>query len=214
MSSFLMLKKSSIPKPRKKKNKFVLFSLLLIITASSFYGEEIPAAGMSSVAGNRESGPNSGPFFSVENFPRTEGRRPKVAVVLAGGGARGIAHISVLKAIEEAGIPVDMVGGTSMGAIVGGFYAAGYTPSEIESIVRSMDWRFLFFEGDKAFIIPAGFYPVKTFSVFLTPLLPHTRRKLTFRPCRVRSFVSPRMWKPGKRLCLTKVPCRKQSARA
>ena len=145
-----MLKKSSIPKPRKKKNKFVLFSLLLIITASSFYGEEIPAAGMSSVAGNRESGPNSGPFFSVENFPRTEGRRPKVAVVLAGGGARGIAHISVLKAIEEAGIPVDMVGGTSMGAIVGGFYAAGYTPSEIESIVRSMDWRFLFFEGDKA----------------------------------------------------------------
>lgn len=150
MSSFLMLKKSSIPKPRKKKNKFVLFSLLLIITASSFYGEEIPAAGMSSVAGNRESGPNSGPFFSVENFPRTEGRRPKVAVVLAGGGARGIAHISVLKAIEEAGIPVDMVGGTSMGAIVGGFYAAGYTPSEIESIVRSMDWRFLFFEGDKA----------------------------------------------------------------
>lgn len=73
--------------------------------------------------------------------------RPKVAVVLAGGGARGLAHISALKAIEEAGIPVDMVIGNSMGSIVAGLYAVGYTPDEMNQIVQNVDWMKLLLDN-------------------------------------------------------------------
>ncbi len=71
------------------------------------------------------------------------GERKKVGVVLGGGGAKGVAHIGVLKVIEEAGIPVDYVVGTSMGAIVGGLYSIGYTPAEIDSVVKTQDWTML-----------------------------------------------------------------------
>lgn len=73
----------------------------------------------------------------------TEGapKRPRIGLVLSGGGARGAAHIGVLKVIEELRIPVDVITGTSMGAIVGGFYAAGSSPAEIEAMVKSMEWN-------------------------------------------------------------------------
>ena len=67
--------------------------------------------------------------------------RPKVGVVLSGGGAKGAAHIGVLKYIEEAGIPIDYIAGTSMGAIVGGLYAIGYSPDEMLDIISSVDWN-------------------------------------------------------------------------
>lgn len=70
-------------------------------------------------------------------------QRKKVGVVLGGGGAKGVAHIGVLKVLEEAGIPIDYVAGTSMGAIVGGLYAIGYTPAEIDSMVLEQDWTML-----------------------------------------------------------------------
>lgn len=66
--------------------------------------------------------------------------RPKIGLVLSGGGAKGAAHIGVLKYIEEAGIPIDYIAGTSMGAIVGGMYALGYSPDEIFSLISSVDW--------------------------------------------------------------------------
>ncbi len=69
--------------------------------------------------------------------------RKKVAVVLSGGGAKGVAHIGALKVIEQAGIPVDIVVGTSMGAIVGGLYSIGYTPAQLDSMVMSQDWGLL-----------------------------------------------------------------------
>ena len=56
-------------------------------------------------------------------------KRPSLALVLSGGGAKGIAHIAVLKAFEEHGIPIDRIYGTSMGALIGGIYAAGYSPA-------------------------------------------------------------------------------------
>ncbi len=71
---------------------------------------------------------------------------PKVAVVLAGGGARGLAHIGVLKVIKELGIPVDIVTGTSMGAIIGALYSMGYEPEEIDTIMSGTDWIDLFSE--------------------------------------------------------------------
>ena len=66
--------------------------------------------------------------------------RPKVGVVLGGGGAKGAAHIGVLKYLEEMGIPVDYVAGTSMGSIIGGLYAMGYSPDELAQLIAEMDW--------------------------------------------------------------------------
>jgi NTE family protein len=71
------------------------------------------------------------------------GPRKKVGVVLSGGGAKGMAHIGALKVIEEAGIPIDYVVGTSMGSIIGGLYSIGYTPEQMDSMVRRQDWSFL-----------------------------------------------------------------------
>ena len=69
--------------------------------------------------------------------------RKKVAVVLSGGGAKGMAHIGVLKVLEKAGIPIDIVTGTSMGSIVGGLYAIGYNANALDSIVRKQDWSYV-----------------------------------------------------------------------
>lgn len=69
--------------------------------------------------------------------------RKKVGVVLSGGGAKGVAHIGALKVLEAAGIPVDIVTGTSMGSIIGGLYAIGYNATLMDSIVREQDWTFL-----------------------------------------------------------------------
>lgn len=66
--------------------------------------------------------------------------RPKIGLVLSGGGAKGAAHIGVLKYLEEAGIPIDYIAGTSMGSIVGGMYALGYTSDEILEIISAVDW--------------------------------------------------------------------------
>ena len=69
--------------------------------------------------------------------------RKKVGVVLSGGGAKGMAHIGVLKVLERAGIPVDIVTGTSMGSIIGGLYAIGYNANALDSMVRVQDWGYL-----------------------------------------------------------------------
>ena len=66
--------------------------------------------------------------------------RPTVALVLSGGGAKGAAHVGVLKYLEENGIPVDVVIGTSMGGLMGGLYSLGYSATELDSLLRAMDW--------------------------------------------------------------------------
>ncbi len=70
--------------------------------------------------------------------------RPKVGLVLSGGGARGVAHIGVLKVLEEMRIPVDFIAGTSMGSLVGGFYASGLSPKEMEKRIADIDWPSVF----------------------------------------------------------------------
>ena len=74
----------------------------------------------------------------------TRPTRPKVALVLSGGGARGLAEIPFLEAIEQAGIPVDMVLGTSFGALTGALYASGYSPKEIRQVLTTIDYAELF----------------------------------------------------------------------
>ncbi|MGY2225228.1 patatin-like phospholipase family protein [Pseudomonas gingeri] len=67
--------------------------------------------------------------------------RPKVGLVLSGGAARGLAHIGVLKALEEQGIAIDAIAGTSMGAVIGGLYASGYKIDELEKLALDIDWK-------------------------------------------------------------------------
>lgn len=69
-----------------------------------------------------------------------ENARPRVGLVLSGGGARGLAHVGVLKVLEEMRVPVDAIAGTSMGAVIGGLYASGMSAAEIEALVRTLDW--------------------------------------------------------------------------
>ena len=71
----------------------------------------------------------------------SEAPRPKVGLVLSGGAARGLAHIGVLNALEEQGIRIDAIAGTSMGAVVGGLYASGYKIDELEKLALSIDWK-------------------------------------------------------------------------
>lgn len=78
-----------------------------------------------------------------EPAPLTERKegRPRIGLVLSGGGARGAAHIGVLKVLEELRVPIDAIAGTSMGAVVGGLYASGLTASEVESVMTSVNWQ-------------------------------------------------------------------------
>ncbi len=78
--------------------------------------------------------------LSAPRFEARPEQRPKIALVLAGGGAKGAAHIGVLKALEELNIPVDYITGTSMGAYVAGLYATGMSADDIEALVTSIDW--------------------------------------------------------------------------
>ena len=77
----------------------------------------------------------------LPNLSWSDQVHPKIGLVLSGGAARGLAHIGVLKALEEQGIHVDAIAGTSMGAVIGGLYAAGYKVDEIERIAKEMDWQ-------------------------------------------------------------------------
>src|SRR4029078_8928781 len=70
-----------------------------------------------------------------------EGQRPRVGLVLSGGGARGAAHVGVLKVLDEMHVPVDAIAGTSMGAVVGGLYASRMSGAEIETLIRSVNWQ-------------------------------------------------------------------------
>ena len=95
-----------------------LFIVAAILTSSMVYAQE-----------NDSTSTNTG--------------RKKVGVVLSGGGAKGMAHIGVLKVLEEAGIPIDYITGTSMGSIIGGLYAIGYNANSLDSMVRVQDWSYV-----------------------------------------------------------------------
>jgi NTE family protein len=83
-------------------------------------------------------------FGQPEPAAARDGPRPKICVVLSGGGARGAAHVGVLQVLEELGVPVDCIAGTSMGAFVGGLYAAGYSANDLEALMTSINWAVVF----------------------------------------------------------------------
>ncbi|MCI2229308.1 patatin-like phospholipase family protein [Polaribacter sp. MSW13] len=79
-------------------------------------------------------------FLILSTVVFSQQKQPKIGLVLSGGGAKGFAHVSVLKEIDKAGIQLDYIGGTSMGAIIGGLYAAGYSGLQIEEIIKKTDF--------------------------------------------------------------------------
>lgn len=81
-------------------------------------------------------------FFTILHSysQEQETKKPKIGLVLSGGGAKGFAHIGVLKVLEQAGVKIDYIGGTSMGAVVGGLYATGYSARQIDSIFQATDF--------------------------------------------------------------------------
>jgi NTE family protein len=83
-----------------------------------------------------------GLLLGVVGWPASTAHAQKVGLVLSGGGAKGLAHIGVLKVLEKNKIPVDYIIGTSMGSVVGAMYAAGYSPAEIEEIVIQPDFQY------------------------------------------------------------------------
>jgi NTE family protein len=87
---------------------------------------------------------------------KLDGNRPKLGLVLSGGGAKGFAHVGAIKVFEEAGLHFDYIGGTSMGSIIGGLYAMGYHPDTMSRIIRGQDWTMLL--NDK---IPRKYIPIE-----------------------------------------------------
>ena len=85
-------------------------------------------------------------FLFIASAPlllNAQGNRPKIGVTLSGGGAKGLAHVGLLEAIDSAGIRTDYITGTSMGSIIGALYAAGYSGKDIEKMARGLDWNVL-----------------------------------------------------------------------
>ncbi len=112
---------------------FLIFSIECLIFFS--------AAGRTQTTGEieiplgLEESPNSDSFI-----PYVQVKRPKIAIALSGGGARGLAQIGVLKVFERHGLPIDGIAGTSMGAIIGGLFAVGYSATEIDSLAHQIQW--------------------------------------------------------------------------
>ncbi|VAX26644.1 putative patatin-like phospholipase [hydrothermal vent metagenome] len=78
-----------------------------------------------------------------EIFSKFKNKRPKIGVVLAGGGAKGFAHVGVLELLDSLNIPIDYVAGNSMGGLIGGLYSIGYTGKELERFSENLDWNYL-----------------------------------------------------------------------
>jgi NTE family protein len=101
-------------------------------------GLSLPGGAASLSARSPVDGVTDALWLKLRTLP--VGQRPRVALVLSGGGARGLAHIGVLNVLEREGVPVDLVVGTSVGAIVGALYAAGVPASEIEGMASAVGW--------------------------------------------------------------------------
>ena len=97
---------------------------------------------MRQLAGFAAAGLLLAPLLAMAADPPPEAqRRPRIGLVLGGGGAKGAAHIGVIKVLEEMRVPVDCIAGTSMGALVGAGYATGLSASELEALVTAVDWK-------------------------------------------------------------------------
>jgi len=117
--------------------KTILTSLILTFLSCNIAGAQVSTA---SVNPQEDSVAFADMRARMDRIRRTE-HRPTVALVLSGGGAKGAAHVGVIRYLEEQKIPVDMVLGTSMGGLVGGLYALGYNADQLQEILTGLDWN-------------------------------------------------------------------------
>lgn len=94
---------------------------------------------------------------------------PKVGLVLSGGGAKGMTHIGIIRALEENNIPIDYIAGTSMGAIIGSLYAMGYSPDDMVELLKSEDFkRWYSGEVEEKYVYHSKrIFPLPNFSIFV-----------------------------------------------
>jgi len=102
---------------KMKQFHLIIISMLLALSAKAQSADTVPTTG--------------------ESHPMPHG----IGLTLSGGGAKGLAHIGAIKALEEAGIPIDCITGTSIGAIIGSLYAMGYSPEEMVALIKSRPFR-------------------------------------------------------------------------
>ena len=122
---------------RKRGYRRRFIGLLAVLATAA-----VPAQQTTAPPGGTRTAAPATPAHSAEPAPAgLSGKRPRVGLALAGGGARGGAHIGVLKVLEELRVPIDCIAGTSMGALVGGGYASGMRAAEIEQFVTRVDWK-------------------------------------------------------------------------
>jgi NTE family protein len=114
-------------------NKTAIHSILTVFLLLS---QAFPQNGMIEIPLGIEETPSGKDSF----FPYLQIQRKKITLALSGGGARGFAQIGILKVFEKYGLPIDGIAGTSIGAVIGGLYASGYTAGEIESIAHQIQW--------------------------------------------------------------------------
>jgi len=119
---------------REPGYRCLLICLVMALAAGVVASQEISAP-------NSQAGPQGARAERQEAPPDATAKRPRIALALAGGGARGGAHIGVLKVLEELHVPIDCIAGTSMGALVGGGYASGMPAADIEQFVTHVDWK-------------------------------------------------------------------------
>lgn len=125
--------------------QFILF-LIYFLNSTDILAQEISTDSL--FPGYREIPLKfESPGKTIFNFFKAKKiKTPKVGLALSGGGIRGIAHIGVFHALEENGISVDLIAGTSMGSVIGGLYSIGYSPDEIQNIAKQIDWAEVFID--------------------------------------------------------------------
>ncbi len=123
-------------------------------------------------------------------------KRPKIGLALGGGMAKGLAHIGVLKVLKENNIPIDYVSGTSIGAIIGGFYCSGLSPKEIEDFALNTQWRRLF-----NFTIPKNYF-VRKYA--MRGLIRKMVKDKDFNEMKPRLFISGTRLKDGQKIVFNK----------
>ncbi|MEL7450865.1 MAG: patatin-like phospholipase family protein, partial [Pseudomonadota bacterium] len=112
--------------------------------ARTAVGKVLSAGALSLVATLATAADSSQAQSAMQAYLAGDGPRPKIGLALSGGGARGAAHVGVIQALEDMRIPIDYVAGTSVGAIIGGLYAAGTDSKELADIVTHFDWEAAF----------------------------------------------------------------------
>ncbi len=114
----------------------------------------------------------------ISNKKKPNNKRPKVGLILSGGGAKGFAYIGLFKVLHEVGLRIDYIGGTSIGSIMGGLYAVGYSPEAMEDMIRAQDWTALI--TDK---IPRRFkaYEEKNYTENTIVAFPINKRKIAMK---------------------------------